>query len=370
MELCKCGCGRLTDCGDWVRGHWNRGNSESKRKAWKKRRELYGPSGVNVKSWIKRLERYPTGYKDIEAYREKMRIVNNDPVAIKIRIETRRKNDPNGESWSQAWRTRVERYGPSGGNEDTWDTRRKNDPTNESAKRTVETRRLNDPEGKRFQKSWKTRRERDPENLSAQKGVKTRTDLYGPSGCKNPEIRKTAMINTWADPEKRKNILNGMATIDQKESKRKMWIKRLIDDPSNEWINKIWANYTSEEREIRIYNTAIALNIRPNRPEKRIIDICSQYNIPFKYTGDKPYPGLGGKMPDFVYEKENKIIEHCGNYWHTEDETNDRIKYFRQLGYSTLILWEHEMKISSDEEIATGITEFLTLESLNGGITW
>jgi len=174
-----------------------------------------------------------------------------------------------------------------------------------------------------------------------------------------PEKRRETSKKNWTDPEKRKNILDGLATVDHKESKRKSWKKRHIDDPTNEWAKQIWDNYTPEEREARVYNVAIGLSIRPNRPEKRIIKICEQYNFPFKYTGDRPYPGLGGKMPDFVYKKGKKILEHCGDQWHNEVETNDRIKYFEQLDYSTLILWEHDMLTSTDEEISNRINEFL-----------
>ena len=41
---------------------------------------------------------------------------------------------------------------------------------------------------------------------------------------------------------------------------------------------------------------------------------------------------------------QKKCIELYGNYWHKNDNPQDRIDLFKQFGYDTLIIWEHELK--------------------------
>ena len=54
---------------------------------------------------------------------------------------------------------------------------------------------------------------------------------------------------------------------------------------------------------------------------------------------------LGGKVPDFVNVNGKKqVIELWGNWWHRHDDPQDRIDYFKQFGWNTLIIWERELK--------------------------
>jgi len=68
-------------------------------------------------------------------------------------------------------------------------------------------------------------------------------------------------------------------------------------------------------------------------------------NFPNKwiYAGTGSMP-IGYKFPDFINEKEKKIIEVFGNYWHRNDTGEDRTILFKQYGYSTLIIWEREIR--------------------------
>jgi len=62
---------------------------------------------------------------------------------------------------------------------------------------------------------------------------------------------------------------------------------------------------------------------------------------------------LGGKIPDFInVNGQKKIIEMNGDWWHgekltgrtKEEEEQQRIDYFAQYGWETLIVWEHELE--------------------------
>lgn len=55
---------------------------------------------------------------------------------------------------------------------------------------------------------------------------------------------------------------------------------------------------------------------------------------------------LGGKVPDFVNVNHKKqLIELWGDWWHRDQNPQERIDYFKQFGdWDTLIVWEHELK--------------------------
>ncbi len=73
----------------------------------------------------------------------------------------------------------------------------------------------------------------------------------------------------------------------------------------------------------------------------------------YKYTGDQNFY-VGGFYPDFVNKKDNKIIEVYGDYWHTRKEWVERDKRrlvaYKECGYKTLIIWEHELKNINNTE--------------------
>lgn len=61
------------------------------------------------------------------------------------------------------------------------------------------------------------------------------------------------------------------------------------------------------------------------------------------YVGDGCI-NMGGKNPDFVCcGEKKKIIELFGDYWHRGDNGEKRITHFKQYGYDTLIIWEHDL---------------------------
>jgi len=64
----------------------------------------------------------------------------------------------------------------------------------------------------------------------------------------------------------------------------------------------------------------------------------------WKYVGNGEFI-LAGKCPDFVNINGSKaLIELYGDYWHRNDNPQDRIDLFAKYGYSTLVIWEHELK--------------------------
>jgi very-short-patch-repair endonuclease len=91
-----------------------------------------------------------------------------------------------------------------------------------------------------------------------------------------------------------------------------------------------------------------SLNIRPNFPEKQILNFLEK-NLPgnFSYTGDFSF-WVGRKNPDFIDKHNKKIIEFFGNHFHEKHEEGERKLYFKKYGYDTLIIWETEFRLEKE----------------------
>lgn len=88
-----------------------------------------------------------------------------------------------------------------------------------------------------------------------------------------------------------------------------------------------------------------ASHIKPNKAELRLDELLQRI-LPnkYRYVGDFSF-FIAGKCPDFVSTNDQKkIIELFGDYYHEGDDGQERIALFKQYGYETLIIWEHELE--------------------------
>jgi len=132
----------------------------------------------------------------------------------------------------------------------------------------------------------------------------------------------------------------------QKEKKRNTMKKKFKNDKEyvNNWIS--------------------GMNAKPNKCEIKVMNILDEVcPNKFKYVGDfKKW--IGRRNPDFIDEIDKKIIEHFG-WVHTEENRGipedvhekERISYFNQYGYNTLIIWESELE--DDNKIKERIRKFI-----------
>lgn len=99
-----------------------------------------------------------------------------------------------------------------------------------------------------------------------------------------------------------------------------------------------------------IYREKILSNLlkskdSPNKTERHL-NVILQQILPdeYKYVGDGEFI-LAGKYPDFInINKKKKLIELYGDYWHRNDDPQNRIDLFKKHGYNTLIIWEKELE--------------------------
>ncbi len=88
--------------------------------------------------------------------------------------------------------------------------------------------------------------------------------------------------------------------------------------------------------------------VKPNKSEQYLEKFLDKlYPNEWKFVGDGQLI-IAGKCPDFVnVNGQKKIIELYGDYWHKNDKPQDRKDIFFPFGYSTLIIWEHDLRNES-----------------------
>jgi very-short-patch-repair endonuclease len=134
---------------------------------------------------------------------------------------------------------------------------------------------------------------------------------------------------------------------------------KLLDGSEKGWFKK-GHKESKEMKQKRIKATLKAIKIKPNLPEKQMIQIVKLNNLPFNYVGDGKII-IGGFNPDFLSKNPRHIIEVFGDYWHNRKEIKRRderrLNAYASLGYKPLIIWEHELK--EPQRVIERIVNFL-----------
>jgi hypothetical protein len=99
---------------------------------------------------------------------------------------------------------------------------------------------------------------------------------------------------------------------------------------------------------------------RPTSYEQKIIDLCEENQLPFKYVGDGTLL-INYKNPDFIHSNGKKLlIEVYEEYWHPENYEEKRQGYFSKFGYEILFISGKELNEVNWKEICLNkINEFL-----------
>lgn len=128
--------------------------------------------------------------------------------------------------------------------------------------------------------------------------------------------------------------------------KHRLYGKKQLEITRKKISDKVKQNWRNEEIAKKMMNGQ-----RPNGKEL-YLDFLLQNHFPdeWKYVGDGQVI-IGGLCPDFINVNGKKlIIELFGDYWHNiknmkyHRTEHGRIEVFLEYGYSTLIIWEHELE--------------------------
>lgn len=170
----------------------------------------------------------------------------------------------------------------------------------------------------------------------------------------------------WRTPENREKMLESVNREAMSAAKRKNWqnLKYREMMMKARYESGMYEEYSEKTRlkqsdsmknawkqpEIA-KKMMIGRRVKPNKQEKKLIQIISENRLPYRYCGDGDVI-IGGKCPDFInYNGAKKLVEFFGNYWHGNypDEAQrraletERAEHFAKYGFSTLIVWEDEL---------------------------
>lgn len=173
----------------------------------------------------------------------------------------------------------------------------------------------------------------------------------------NPQRREVARSNMkarWQDPKYREQTLKLVREAYRRNpdlhEKRSRQGKINWQDP--EYVKMVLGS----------------LNKPPTKLEKQLGAILDKHFPEFKYNGDgRLGVTLGGLIPDFVNVNGKKqVIEVFGDYWHSPEIIGNnwrrselgRIMIYNSVGWGCLVIWQHELKELTEEQILTKITKF------------
>ena len=97
-----------------------------------------------------------------------------------------------------------------------------------------------------------------------------------------------------------------------------------------------------------------------SEPEKKFQEIIDANKYPFYFNGNAQNENpliIDGKIPDFVHNIENKLIEIWGNFYHKGQNPQDRINFFKERGWGCIVFWASELRKS--DSILDRIEAFL-----------
>jgi len=138
----------------------------------------------------------------------------------------------------------------------------------------------------------------------------------------------------WEDTEYRVRMteqIQQAANTSEEKARRSRQSKALWKDP--------------EYREKVVRAAIAACHKTPNKLEVAMQALLDKV-LPgeYRFVGNGEFI-LGDKNPDFLnVNGQKKLIEVYGDYWHRNDDPQDRIDLFQEFGFDTLVIWEHEIK--------------------------
>ncbi len=142
--------------------------------------------------------------------------------------------------------------------------------------------------------------------------------------------------------------------IVSEETKQKM--KHSKND--EKWYENICkANKANWQKPSYVRAQMKARKCKPNKEEIYVYSFL-QTNFPneWKFVGDGEFI-LAGKCPDFInINGKKKLIEFFGDYWHKYSEEPERIAFFKQYGFDTLVIWAHDLR--NEEKLFSRVSNF------------
>ena len=214
--------------------------------------------------------------------------------------------------------------------------------------------------GKGAKKRWA-----DPEYKQNQiKSIREKVipQLRGRKGKKHTketkEKMRKALKKRWTNLEYRKKM-----SLKVKERWKNPEYKKKMSKKFSEARIKNWKDPKYVDKILKSFK------FKPNKPEKFLIKLMKENNLPFNYVGDGAiwFRGINHSFnPDFISKNPKHIIELFGDYWHNLPDYKKRdikrLNTYSKYGYKTLIIWEHELR--EPNKVINKIKEFISEKAL------
>jgi len=107
-------------------------------------------------------------------------------------------------------------------------------------------------------------------------------------------------------------------------------------------------------------NMLKARHQKPNKLEAQFAEFLNtHFPDEWKYVGNGGAI-IGGKCPDFInINGKKQLIELYGNYWHKGEYPDTKVRFYKQYGFDTLVLWEADIKTLPEEIMICTIKSFI-----------
>ena len=156
---------------------------------------------------------------------------------------------------------------------------------------------------------------------------------------KYKERQRIAREKGWDKPsEKRLEHLETISHMIRSREfmKTEEYKRKVSENTKKNWkdvTKNLWQSQEYVKKQIK------ARNVCPNKSEidlQKTLD--KYYPNQWKFVGDGQFK-LAGKYPDFVHVTDKIVIELYGEYWHSKQEAESRVKLFSEHGYKCVIIW-------------------------------
>lgn len=162
----------------------------------------------------------------------------------------------------------------------------------------------------------------------------------------------------WENEEYRSKLINSLKQSD--------YVKNIFGEN-----NPFYGKYHTKETKQKVRDNTIKnykegkYNLKPNNPEKIMVKLIQENNLPFNYVGDGKIWFRGENHsfnPDFLSKNPRHIIEVFGEYHHNlpknKEKDKERIETYSKYGYKTLIIWSKELR--NPAQVINKINNFLS----------
>jgi len=196
---------------------------------------------------------------------------------------------------------------------------------------------------------WKNKEYRKKSIENRKKTLKKRPESIKKmiAHIQNPQVQEkisNSVKKLWNDPEYRKK---------QSETRKENWTK---PDYRKKQMTERKRRFNDKEFQKSFRD---ACNIKPNKLELQFNKMFTQ----LEYTGDFSF-FVGRKNPDFILPGSNLCIDIFGDYWHNDEEVEDRIQYFAYNGYELLIVWGDQI-INNSKQIVEIVSDFIGVDNFD-----